>query len=92
MSEALKNQTGNGAGKIYFVGPNGQLVAVREIDIQKHKAKAGWRLATQGDVDTSLKLEADRKAAEAKANAPAHVERVREVAAKVTAEAKQHKD
>lgn len=54
-------------GRIYYVGPQGQLATIKPTDVQKHKAKVGWRLAVQADIDAKVKAEADRKAAEAPA-------------------------
>lgn len=92
MSNAIECKSGNGKGKVYLHGPSGQIVLGDRV-IPKNKA-AAWRYATQSEIDAVEKLEADRKAAEEKSNAPAHQARVAEAKAQESMAAKkaEHKE
>lgn len=59
---------GHPDGKVLAINPAGDLVPTNLIPLKGGGTglKAGWRAATQADVDAKAKAEADRRKAEAK--------------------------
>ena len=88
MSNAIACLSGYGKGKYYHRGPNGRIALVASATVNKAKSAAGWRLATQTEIDSMTAAEVARKNDEAKTNAPAHVDRTREAAAQASMAAK----